>query len=159
MRKFVPLLSLSAAIVLILVGILGTGRFAATPAAAQETLTLIEHASNETVVDLAEEGDSVGDTLVFHNELYDSTDVNLVGTSSGSCVRTEVGLSWSCTFTNSMEHGSLVVVGTFYDSGQGLFAITGGTGEFSSATGQMSLTTAEGSTAASPKWKFDFEIN
>jgi hypothetical protein len=159
MRKLVSMLPLLAAMVLVLVGILGSGRFEPAPAAAQETLTLIEHVSNEVVVDLAEEGDSAGDTLVFHNELYDDKDANLVGTTNGSCVRTEVGSMWECTFTNTMEQGSLVVQGPFHDSGQGTFAITGGTGEYSGASGQMSLTAANGSTADSPKWKFVFEIN
>jgi hypothetical protein len=58
-----------------------------------------------------------------------------------------------------MEHGALVVTGPFNDSGAGTFAITGGTGEYSGATGQMTLTAAEGSTTDSPKWQFVFEID
>ena len=58
-----------------------------------------------------------------------------------------------------MENGSLVVEGPFEESGNGTFAITGGTGEYSGATGQMTLTAAEGSTADSPKWQFVFDIN
>jgi hypothetical protein len=147
-----------AVVVLLLIGVLAADRLGTAPAAAKESLTLIEHASNETVVDLADEGDTVGDTLVFSNELYDDTNANLVGTSQGSCVRTVVGESWECTFTNTMEHGSLVVVGTFYDAGTGTFAITGGTGDYTGASGQMSLTAAESSTAESPEWEFVFEI-
>ena len=58
-----------------------------------------------------------------------------------------------------MENGSLVVEGPFEESGTGTFAITGGTGDYSGASGQMILTAAEDSTADSPKWKFAFEIN
>jgi hypothetical protein len=57
-----------------------------------------------------------------------------------------------------VENGSLVVEGPFEESGNGTFAITGGTGEYSGATGQMTLA-AEGSTANSPKWQFVFEFN
>ena len=160
MRRLVTLLAVSAVAVLVLAGALSLIRLGTAPAAAKESLTLIEHVTNETVVDLGGEGDTVGDTLVFHNELYDDKDVNLVGTTNGSCIRTSVGEQlWECTFTNSMEHGSLVVEGSFHDSGRGSFAITGGTGEYSSATGQMGLTPAEESTADSPKWQFVFEIN
>jgi allene oxide cyclase len=159
MRKIVTLLAVSAVVVLVFAGALSVIRLGAAPAAAKESLTLIEHVTNETVVDLAEEGDTVGDTLVFNNELYDDKDANLVGTSNGSCIRTAVGKLWECTFTNTMEQGSLVVEGPFEESGRGTFAITGGTGDYSGATGQMTLTAAEDSTADSPKWQFVFEIN
>ena len=159
MRKSVTLLIVSAVAVLVLAGALSLIRLETAPAAAKESLTLIEHVTNETVVDLGDKGDAVGDTLVFNNELYDDKDANLVGNSNGSCIRTTVGELWECTFTNTMEHGSLVVVGPFHDSGRGTFAITGGTGEYSDATGQMILTTAEESTEDSPKWQFVFEIN
>ena len=159
MRRFVTLLAVSVTVVLVLGGVVSAVRLGSASAVAQESLTLIEHASNETVVDLADEGDSVGDTLVFSNELYDADDANEVGESQGSCVRTVVGEAWECTFTNTLENGALVVQGRFLDSGEGSFAITGGTGEYSGASGEMTLTAAETSTAESPKWRFDFAIN
>ena len=159
MRRLVTLLAVSAVAVLVFAGALSMVRLGTAPAAAKESLTLIEHVTNETVVDLGDEGDTVGDMLVFNNELYDDQDATLVGNSNGSCIRTAVGELWECTFTNTMEQGALVVVGPFHDSGRGSFAITGGTGEYSSATGQMTLTAAENSTEDSPKWQFVFEIN
>ena len=159
MRKLVSLLTAVAVALLVLAGALALIRPETAPAAAKESLTLIEHVTNETVVELGDEGDTVGDMLVFNNELYDDKDANLVGNSNGSCIRTTVGELWECAFTNTMEHGSLVVVGPFHDSGMGTFAITGGTGEYSDATGEMALTAAEESTEDSPKWKFVFEIN
>jgi hypothetical protein len=150
------LLASAAAFSLLCVGLFVSPR--GDLAAAQESLTLIEHVTDEQVVDLGEEGDSVGDTLVFSNELYDDQNVNLVGRSHGSCVRTVVGESWDCTFTNTLENGSLVVTGPFYDDGRGTFAITGGTGDYTRSAGQMSLQAAESSTAESPQWEFAFEI-
>ena len=158
MRKLVTLLAAAVA-VLVLGGALSMIRLGTAPAAAKESLTLIEHVTDETVVDLGDEGDTVGDTLVFNNELYDDTDANQVGSTNGSCIRTAVGKLWECTFTSTTENGSLVVEGPFEESGRGTFAITGGTGDYSGATGQMTLTAADDSTAESPKWKFDFEIN
>jgi allene oxide cyclase len=159
MRRFVTLLAVSAVAVLVFAGGLSMIRLGTAPVAAKESLTVIEHVTSETVVDLGDEGDTVGDTLVFNNELYDDKDANLVGSSNGSCIRTAVGKLWECTFTNSMENGSLVVEGPFEESGTGTFAITGGTGDYSGASGQMTLTAADDSTADSPKWKFAFEIN
>jgi len=158
MRKLVTLVAAAVA-VLVLGGALSMIRLGTAPAAAKESLTLIEHVTDETVVDLGDEGDTVGDTLVFNNELYDDADANQVGNTNGSCIRTAVGKLWECTFTSTTENGSLVVEGPFEESGRGTFAITGGTGDYSGATGQMTLTAADDSTAESPKWKFDFEIN
>jgi len=159
MRKLVTLLAVSAVVVLVFAGALTMNRLGTAPAAAKESLTVIERVTDEVVVDLGEEGDTVGDTLVFNNELYDDQDANLIGNTNGSCIRTAVGKLWECTFTSTMEQGSLVVEGPFEESGRGTFAITGGTGDYSGATGQMTLTAAEDSTAESPKWLFVFEIN
>jgi hypothetical protein len=158
MHRLVSLLAVSAVVVLVLAGALSLTRLGTAPAAAKESLTLIEHVTSEEVVDLGDEGDTVGDTLVFNNELYDEQDANLVGSSNGSCIRTAVGKLWECTFTNSIENGSLVVAGPFEESGTGTFAITGGTGDYAGASGQMTLTATEDSTAESPKWQFVFEL-
>ena len=158
MRRFIALLSLSAAVVLLVAGVLATVRPGATPAAAQETLTLIERVTDEEVIDLTGEGDTRGDTLVFRNDLYDADNATMVGTSNGSCVRTRVGEAWECTFTNTLENGSLVVQGPFLDSGEGTFAITGGTGDYAGATGQMSLKASATSTTENPEWEFTFDI-
>jgi hypothetical protein len=158
MRRVITLLTVSAVAVLVLAAGLSMVRLGTSPAAAKTSLMVTERVTNETVVDLGTEGDSVGDTLVFHNDLYDDRDANLIGTTNGSCIRTMVGELWECTFTTTMEHGSLVVEGPFHDSGRGAFAITGGTGEYSTATGTMSLSAAEDSAADSPKWQFVFEI-
>ena len=159
MRRSVSLLVVSAVAVLVFAGTLSLIRFGIAPAAAKESLTVIEHVTNEIVVDLGDEGDIVGDTLVFNNELYDDADANQIGSTNGSCIRTAVGKLWECTFTSSMENGSLVVEGPFEESGTGTFAITGGTGDYSGASGQMTLTAADDSTTDSPKWQFAFEIN
>ena len=157
MARSTALLTVVATLALLLAGSLAALR-GGEPAAAQEMLTLIEHVTNEQVVDLGDEGDSVGDTLVFSNELYDDQNTNLVGRSHGSCMRTVVGESWDCTFTNTLENGSLVVTGPFYDDGTGTFAITGGTGDYAGASGQMSLLASASSTAEHPEWEFSFEI-
>ena len=55
------------------------------------TLHVVERAETDTLqhVGKPEEKDSLGDILAFLNPLYDETNTNKVGTSSGVCFRTE----------------------------------------------------------------------
>ena len=92
-------------------------------------LVVVEHATTDTVVDLTTNGDSTGDLLTFHNELFDETDTDVVGTNQGECVRIEVGVSWECRWVNFLEGGSVL-------------AITGGTGAYRGARGSMRLVAA-----------------
>jgi hypothetical protein len=120
----------------------------------EPTLVVIENAVSDTVVDLGPEGDSLGDTLAFSNPLSDEAEANLVGHSQGTCTRVEVGVAWECTWTNVLENGSLVVQGPFLDAGESMLAITGGTGDYAGATGQMRLHALEGGT----KYEFAFDV-
>ncbi|WKX06682.1 dirigent protein [Streptomyces sp. NL15-2K] len=102
------------------------------------TFTVIEHADTDTVVDLGPRGDSIGDTLAFGNPVYDTAG-SKVGDSQGSCVRTKVGTAWECSWTTTLSGGSIVVQGPFYDAADSTLAITGGTGKWRTARGQMYL--------------------
>jgi hypothetical protein len=66
-------------------------------------LAVIEHPTTDTVVDLTTNGDSTGDLLTFHNELFDDANEIVVGTDQGECVRIEVGVSWECRWINFLE--------------------------------------------------------
>jgi hypothetical protein len=101
---------------------------------------VVEHATTDTVIDLEAEGDSTGDLLTFHNEVYDETDSDLVGTDQGDCIRidTDAG-TWECRWVTVLEGGSITVEGPFSDSGPTVLAITGGTGQYRDARGQMRL--------------------
>jgi hypothetical protein len=102
-------------------------------------IAVIEHATTDTVVDLTANGDSTGDLLTFHNEVFAEDNETVVGTSHGDCIRVEVGVSWQCRWTTSLEVGSITVEGPFFDSAPSVLAITGGTGEFKAARGAMRL--------------------
>jgi hypothetical protein len=102
-------------------------------------IAVIEHATTDTVIDLTTNGDSTGDLLTFHNEVFDEDNETVVGTSHGDCVRIEVGVSWQCRWTTSLEVGSISVEGPFFDNAPSVLAITGGTGEFKGARGAMRL--------------------
>jgi allene oxide cyclase len=103
-------------------------------------LTVVERAATDTVVDLGETGDSIGDLLMFGNDLYDATNATVIGRDEGTCFRTNPGLAWECTWTNLLADGSITVQGPFPDSlADSELAITGGTGAYADAGGTMTL--------------------
>ncbi len=111
---------------------------AAGPASAAQELKMVEHATTDAVTDTGASGDSAGDVLTFANEVYDADDKAKIGADQGIC-RTVVGKAWECFWTLSLDKGQLTVEGPFYDSGDSVLAITGGTGEFAGAQGDMLL--------------------
>ena len=103
------------------------------------TLHLIEHADTDAVTDVGETGDTVGDILTFANKVFDETNQQEMGSDNGYCVRTAVGVAWECFWTVSLADGQITVEGPFYDTKDSALAITGGTGTYSGAQGQMML--------------------
>ena len=115
----------------------GIVAFAANASADQ--LIVVERAASDTVTDLGAKGDSVGDVLTFSNEIYDATNKTLIGHDNGWCVRTVVGQSWECFWTTLLEKGQITVEGPYYDTKDSVLAITGGTGIYATARGEMKL--------------------
>ena len=101
--------------------------------------TVVEHAVTDTVVDIGPKGDSRGDLLAFANPVFNATNKKKVGSDQGSCVRTAVGKSWECEWTLLLPKGHLVVQGPYFDTADSVLAITGGTGIWAHARGQMVL--------------------
>ena len=115
-------------------------RFGSGPAAAEmQSLKLVEHAETDTVTDTGEEEDSVGDILTFANPVFDEANENQVGTDNGWCVRTAVGSAWECFWTITLKGGQITVEGPFLDAGNSVLAVTGGTGAYAGAKGEMAL--------------------
>jgi allene oxide cyclase len=124
----------------------------------ETTIKLIEHAETDTVrhIGPANEEDSVGDVLAFANPVFDSENKKQVGTDNGQCVRTAVGKAWECIWTVSLDGGQLTVEGPFYDGGKSSqLAITGGTGEYKDASGQMTL---KARNEAETEYDFIYEV-
>jgi hypothetical protein len=105
------------------------------------TIKLVEHAETDTVrhIGPASEEDSAGDVLAFANPVFDAENKKQVGTDNGQCVRTAPGKAWECIWTVSLDAGQMTVEGPFYDGKDSELAITGGTGEYEDASGQMKL--------------------
>jgi hypothetical protein len=104
-----------------------------------ENFTVVERATTDTVTDLGEKGDSVGDILTFTNEIYDEDNEKLIGHDNGWCIRTVVGKAWECFWTLTLEDGQVTVAGPFYDGADSVLAVTGGTGRFYGSRGEMKL--------------------
>jgi hypothetical protein len=129
----------------------------ALPAVAAERFTLVEHPVNEITRHLGgkKEADSVGDTLTFANALFDAANKTQVASDQGFCTRTIVGKTWECLWTNVLKDGMITVQGPFKDTGDSVFVVTGGTGKYVGAKGQMTLHVREGKPEA---YDFIFDL-
>jgi allene oxide cyclase len=112
---------------------------AAIPTLAAQRLQLIEHADTDATLDLGAKGDSVGDLLTFANPVFDAANKTRVGSDQGYCVRVIAGKSWECFWTLRLQDGQITVEGPFYDTGDSVMAVTGGTGKYAGAKGAMKL--------------------
>ncbi len=103
-------------------------------------LHLVERATTDAVSVHAGGGaDQAGDILTFSNNLFDASDTTKMGTDQGYCVRMVAGKSWECHFTVLVSGGQLSVDGPFLDAGDTAMAVTGGTGNYQGARGEMLL--------------------
>ncbi|HKG25044.1 MAG TPA: allene oxide cyclase family protein [Thermomicrobiales bacterium] len=150
------------ALAVVMVFGLATGAFAqdATPIASEGlpggiVLRVVERAEADTVIDLGEKGDSIGDLLAFGNPIYDPANQTKLADDQGSCVRTVVGKSWECVWTLILPEGQITVEGPFYDAADSVLAITGGTGAYRDARGQMTL---HARNAEGTEYDFTYEI-
>ncbi len=116
----------------------------ARTAASVGTVSVVEHADTDATTDTGAPGDSPGDVLTFANPVFDRQDARQVGTDQGSCVRIVAGASYECAWSLQLAGGQLMVQGPFYDAKDSTLAITGGTGRFRRARGEMLLSAREG---------------
>src|SRR4051794_16766923 len=133
------------------------GALASSPGHHQtaKRFTVVEHAISDTTADTGPAGDSVGDVLAFANPVFDASNTRQVGTDNGSCIRTAVGASYECSWTTSLPGGSIVVSGPFQDAGDSTLAVTGGTGKYRGASGEMRLHARD---AAGSSYDFTFSL-
>jgi hypothetical protein len=115
-----------------------------------KVIHVVEHATTDATTDTGDPGDSSGDILTFANEVFDASDSTKVGTDQGYCIRITAPGSYECNWTTFLEDGQITVEGPFFDTSDSVVAITGGTGAYRNARGQMVLKARNGGT------EFDF---
>ena len=134
MKRAIPLALLAASVGLVIV----VNAAAGPDHHAGRTISVVEHATTDAVTN-GTTGDDAGNILTFANDVYDRADAKKVGTDQGSCVRIVVGESWECSWTTFLPKGQITVQGPFYDTSDSVLAITGGTGAYRNARGEMEL--------------------
>ena len=141
MKRFaiIAVLGAVALAVTLSVGAWGKGQGKGPQKARGHSLTVIEHATTDATTDTGAAGDSAGDVLTFANEVFDAKDSTKVGTDNGYCIRTVAGAAYECNWTTLLPKGQITVEGPFYDDGNSVLAITGGTGIYRDAGGEMEL--------------------
>jgi len=109
------------------------------------TVHVIEHALTDTVVQSGGGADATGNILTFHNKVFDRRDKKQVGHDQGFCVRISPAEgTYECMWTTFLAHGQITVEGPFYDKKNSVLAITGGTGAYRSARGEVNLNSRHG---------------
>ena len=135
MKRVIALAILAASVILVLVVGASAGRDGHNGG---KTIRVVEHATNDAVTN-GTTGDDVGNILTFANAVFNRADTRQVGTDQGSCIRMVVGESWECSWTTFLPKGQITVQGPFSDTGDSVLAITGGTGKYRNARGEMEL--------------------
>jgi allene oxide cyclase len=120
------------------------------------TIHVIEHAVTDTVVQSGGGKDKTGNTLTFHNKVFDTADKKQLGTDQGFCIRiSPADGSWECFWTTFLGRGQITVEGPFFDTKNSVLSITGGTGAYRDARGEMDL----GSRNGGKEYDFIFHLD
>ena len=128
----------------------------ATGAVAQaRELRVTERATTNATAHVGAKADNTGDILTFHNGIFDASDKHSLGVDNGYCVRIEVGKSFECIWTTLLSDGQITVEGPFYDDADSVLAVTGGTGAYKGAKGEMKLHARD---AKGMAYDFDYEL-
>lgn len=115
------------------------------------SMTIVEEYADFVQVDLGERGDSIGDMEIWTSPLLDEQGAG-IGTSSSVCIISDVEKSWyECQWTFHLDEGTLTIVGTETDHGEGTFfemPVAGGTGTYAGVHGILrgSFTTEDDET-------------
>lgn len=127
--------------------ILATGSSAAASRAhaTGATVHVVEHAITDTEIPTGGGKDVKGNILTFNNPVFDAADKKQVGHDEGFCTRIapKQGI-WECLWTTFLARGQITVQGPFYDTRNSVLSITGGTGAYRSARGEMVLRSRNG---------------
>ena len=98
--------------------------------------------TGRSFIDLPPAGSSAGDRVAFDNPLFDRTNTKQIGSSRGECI--QVGASaaiYHCLAVFSLPDGQIATQGIAdFAQPSTVVAITGGTGTYKTARGQVTFT-------------------
>ncbi len=138
-----PLALLVSAMLALGLGVAG----ASSEITGHSRITIVEHSTTDVIADVGKKGDSAGDILTFHNNVFDASDSHRVGRNQGQCVREDPRAgTWECWWTTSLAAGQITVEGPFADTHDTTFAVTGGTGLYANVRGEMHVRSLKGGT-------------
>ena len=139
-----------------------TSVVAAAPAYARQaqtagsSVTVVEHAITDTEIPTGGGKDVKGNILTFVNPVFNAADTKQVGHDEGFCNRLDPKQGiWECLWTTFLKGGQITVQGPFYDTKNSTLSITGGTGAYRNARGQMRLKSLDGG----KKYDFIFQLS
>jgi hypothetical protein len=111
----------------------------------QATVHVVEHAITDTEIPTGGGKDVKGNILTFNNPVFDAADQKQVGHDEGFCTRIAPAQGiWECLWTTFLKGGQITVQGPFYDTRNSVLSITGGTGAYRRARGEMVLLSRNG---------------
>lgn len=137
-RVIAPTLAAAAALLVVAVVNASAGHGKGRDSSRGGTLVVVERATTDAVTN-GEAADAAGNILTFANEVFDAANTRKIGRDQGSCVRTVVGTAWECALTTFLPAGQITVEGPFYDNGNSVLAVIGGTGAYRNVRGEMEL--------------------
>jgi allene oxide cyclase len=149
--------ALSTLIATVAAGLIAAGPAVARSAhASSTTITVVEHANTDTEIPTGGGKDVKGNILTFVNPIFNAADTKQVGHDEGFCTRLDPKKGvWECLWTTFLKGGQITVQGPFYDTKNSTLSITGGTGAYKNARGQMKLKSLDGG----KKYDFIFELS
>jgi allene oxide cyclase len=123
----------------------GAGHAKVRAHAAGRTVHVIEHAITDTEIPTGGGKDVKGNILTFNNPVFNVANTKQVGHDEGFCTRIAPAQGiWECLWTTFVRGGQITVQGPFYDTRNSVLSITGGTGAYRNARGQMRLLSRNG---------------
>ena len=138
-RLIAPTLVAAAALLMVAVVNASAGHGKGRHMGKGGSLVVVERATTDAVTNGDAAHDVAGNILTFANEVFDKTNTTKIGRDQGSCVRIVVGQSWECSFTTFLPAGQITAQGPFFDAGNSVLSVTGGTGAYRNVRGEMEL--------------------